>query len=298
MDSKKIVKKIENGRRSILKKTEAGIVDKFKTVLNESRAELVAQAEKGALNQDGIVKYDRLNKMVDSIDDIIDDVWDEVEDDIVKAQVDTYKNTFFEAAAYWTIFMATIKKTEPKQEIKEPYNVITNKQVKAGLDDTFNGFDIHPSIEKWKIDMRAGVRRGIISGIKNGESVPEISRRIKEIMNIETKRALTIARTETHRAMSLSHLDYQDRLEEEAEKYGYKLVKHWSAAIDDRTRSFDKGDQSDHIVMDGVAADEEGMFHVPTTSGDDIMAAPGLGTIASANINCRCAFYNELVEVE
>ena len=88
--------------------------------------------------------------------------------------------------------------------------------------------------------------------------------------------ALRIVRTEAHKVQSIAQLDST----EYAESKGVKGKKVWVSTLDSRTRP-------DHQMMDGVEADENGVFTLPDGSRGE---APGLLDNYDQNINCRCTY--------
>lgn len=67
---------------------------------------------------------------------------------------------------------------------------------------------------------------------------------------------------------------------------GLVLVKEWISSNDARTRQREKGDQFDHLDMDGIRVDEDGFFNVQ----GDMIKFPGDPDGQPGNIiNCRCS---------
>ena len=92
--------------------------------------------------------------------------------------------------------------------------------------------------------------------------------------------ALRIARTESTAAANYAAL-------QAAEVSGYMMVKEWISATDHRTRDHKKGDEYDHLHMNGqqVPLRDEFVFN----DGDDKLQYPGDPTGEAGNIiNCRC----------
>ena len=105
--------------------------------------------------------------------------------------------------------------------------------------------------------------------IITGESIPEISRRIKKVSERSLRDSVRIARTETTRVES----DGRNKGFEEAQKLGIVLDKQWISTLDLRTR-----DEHRHLMMEIAPLD--GKFSNGQTK-------PGEGT-ARQVINCRC----------
>jgi hypothetical protein len=121
------------------------------------------------------------------------------------------------------------------------------------------------------------VRRKIQIGLDDGLGTAEIGRSIREVVNLTTARAATIARTETHAAATYAATEEAKQLQEEI---GIVLVKEWLPTQDSRTRP-------EHLAMSSFGAiplDEK--FIV----GGEAMDRPGDPSASAENvINCRCA---------
>ncbi len=104
------------------------------------------------------------------------------------------------------------------------------------------------------------------AGIVAGETVQQISDRVRDVYNIAGNRAKIIARTETTAAMNASSMSYYD-------KAGVRN-KQWVTAGDERVRS-------SHMAMNGNI--------IPiTASFANGVITPGVGGSAAETINCRC----------
>ncbi len=79
-----------------------------------------------------------------------------------------------------------------------------------------------------------------------------------------------IAETEAHRIANTSALD--------AAKHGGAKNKTWSTVLDERVRST-------HEYLEGMTVGIDEDFY---TYDGDFASAPGLFTLASNNVNCRC----------
>lgn len=118
------------------------------------------------------------------------------------------------------------------------------------------------------------------TSILKGESISQMSRRIRSVMENNLADSVRIARTETTRVENSARMDAG----KEGEKLGFKMLKEWISTADDRTRP-------DHVIADGqrVPLDE------PFTVGGEKLMYPGdfsLGASPSNTINCRCTMIN------
>lgn len=120
----------------------------------------------------------------------------------------------------------------------------------------------------------------LLNGFKDGEGTSKIARRIKDVLEINTRDAQRIARTESSRIENKARMDAG---KVGKEKYGLEIWKRWVATKDDRTRD-------DHIEMDGVEVPYDEPFVLPDGSEMMFPCDESLGADAGQVINCRCTF--------
>jgi uncharacterized protein with gpF-like domain len=106
-----------------------------------------------------------------------------------------------------------------------------------------------------------------------------MAREMKSFIQRSAAGYRTIAQTEAHRAQVLGQIENYAK----AEDLGIALKRKWVATLDDRTRP-------SHAEMDGVEADEDGLFETSwgTVNG------PGLEGPPEEVINCRCRVESEI----
>lgn len=129
----------------------------------------------------------------------------------------------------------------------------------------------------------AQIRLDLTDGVAQGESIPELAKRIDKLYleQIIPNRSTVIARTEVVASSNYGSI-------EAAKQSGLTLNKVWLATEDSRTRP-------DHSDADGqeVAMDQ------PFDVGESQMMFPGdssLGAAADEIIQCRCTIYHKRVE--
>ena len=134
--------------------------------------------------------------------------------------------------------------------------------------------EIGKMIQNVEKGTRHQVRESIRMGLAEGESVGQMQRTLVRSKSFAPARALTIARTESTRAVSAGSIEAM----KEAEARGVKMQKQWISARD--------GDERDtHGALDGqkraVGADFD---------SDSGASGPGPGELGEPfeDINCRC----------
>lgn len=159
-----------------------------------------------------------------------------------------------------------------KKDVRTTWEVV-NPLLRSWIDT--NGLMRAEGINDTTMDaLRKKIAASLAEGMESGEGRGELSNRILDATDdvyddMDRHRANLIARTETCATVNFGQLT----------TYSAEGVtkKEWMAAMDDRTRE-------DHVDADGQIKDMEDMFEI----GTDEMLAPGLGSDASQNCNCRC----------
>jgi hypothetical protein len=124
------------------------------------------------------------------------------------------------------------------------------------------------------------IEKVLIQANNEGWGVDKTVRALKE-SPITKMRAELIVRTETTRASNAGAMIA-------AAESGFVMQKEWVSSQDNRTRRIPR-DQYDHLTMDGVTTDFDGLFIVPSTKTIDAMQFPGDPRASAGNVcNCRC----------
>ena len=114
----------------------------------------------------------------------------------------------------------------------------------------------------------------VLQGVIQGESIPNISKRIMNVQEMNKDAAIRSARTIVTGAENKGRMDSYQRAQDD----GIILEKKWIAAIDSRTRDW-------HVELNGVTVPVDEPFH---NDFGDIMF-PGDPSADGANVyNCRC----------
>jgi len=127
------------------------------------------------------------------------------------------------------------------------------------------------------------ISEAVTQSLIQGEGYSKTAAKLKDVLEISAGRTSRIVRTEAHRAQSAGRLLAFDKTEKAAETLGIEVRKQWMATMDERTRD-------SHAKMNGKLADEDGMFHIPSTDehGPLTCEGPGLTGYPGEDIHCRC----------
>ena len=152
---------------------------------------------------------------------------------------------------------------------------IDQEQVVAAIKhDTKLSENLYTSLGKDVKLLNKQIAGEISRGIASGQGYMEITRNIANYANIPKNRAMTIARTESHRIQCKATLDAQHKAKEK----GADVLKMWDAALDGDTRP-------SHRKLDGQIRELDEPFEV---DGHKAMHPSGFGR-PKEDINCRCA---------
>lgn len=134
---------------------------------------------------------------------------------------------------------------------------------------------------KWN---KQKVNSAVTQGIIQGDSIPNIARRLRDVVGMDTRASVRTARTATTSAENAGRIDsYND-----AEKMGIELEKKWMATLDDRTRI-------SHRILDGQTCPIHDKFKV---EGYEI-EYPGDPTAEGFLVyNCRCTLVADIKGIE
>ena len=121
---------------------------------------------------------------------------------------------------------------------------------------------------------RSQIQSVMLQGILQGESLPNLTRRLEKVTGGEHAAAIRNARTMATGVQNAGRMDAYDR----AEKMGIQVKKRWLATLDSRTRHW-------HRQLDGVTIPVKQKFK---NDAGEIMY-PGDPKASGENVyNCRC----------
>ena len=120
----------------------------------------------------------------------------------------------------------------------------------------------------------------VLQGIIQGESIPNISKRIMNVQNMNKDAAIRSARTIVTGAENKGRMDSYQRAQDD----GIILEKEWLAAIDSRTRDW-------HVELDGQTRP----IDKPFENAIGKIMFPGDPSADGANVyNCRCTLISKV----
>lgn len=118
------------------------------------------------------------------------------------------------------------------------------------------------------------IQSSVMQGILQGESIPKIARRMRDVTDMDYKASIRNARTSITSAQNGGRMDAYHR----AEDMGIHQKKQWLATLDDRTRH-------EHIDLDGQRRELDEPFEA---GGYEIMFPGDPDADPAMVYNCRC----------
>jgi SPP1 gp7 family putative phage head morphogenesis protein len=210
-------------------------------------------------------KYKRLQSLEAQVADILRDTNAEAVRIINGRMADVY-STNYKAAT----------KLFPKDVVFPPLGKSAVRSVLTGQVTPFKQLAVDTLLSR--ADIERELTRSLLTGIMQGESIPNLAKRMKDITNKTLSESIRIARTETTRVENSAKQD----VGEHGKKLGFKMKKQWIATSDGRTRP-------EHATADGQIVDIDKPFIV---GGEELMYPGDESGSAWNTINCRCTTIN------
>ena len=126
------------------------------------------------------------------------------------------------------------------------------------------------------------ITSAVTQGILQGESIPDMAKRLRRVADMSRATATRAARTCVTGAENAGRVNSYKR----AQSMGIRVRKQWIATLDERTRS-------SHRQLDGQSVDVDEPFKV---DGDEIMYPGDPSAPGYLVYNCRCTLVADLSE--
>lgn len=268
----KEILKLEEQTQKIIKKYERRIASGYGSALAEMRKEIASLYEKysddeGKLYLDEMNKYERIDKLKKAITITLSTLYVANRKEINSALREIYQfNT--------TGFVPPLERSLGDLPFKIRFDGIINKlDVSKVINEEMAGLNWAERMGKHRSDVIYNVEKTVREGLYNGEPYRKMATRLKDSLQGDVLRPITIVRTEGSRVMQQAQLDIMDKV---AEQVGVK--KRWVSSRDERTRL-------SHKALDGKAIPYNDLF---TFSDGTQTPAPGISGSPQNVINCRC----------
>lgn len=175
---------------------------------------------------------------------------------------------------------------------------ITPEQAKAAVENPVSGLTLKDTLEKNRKEIIYSIKQTVGVGLMNGDRYTTMAKRIATQVDGDYKKAIRIARTETHRVREAGNHDAALEVDKELQgtTTGMRMTKTWKTMKDERVRpqrrrkgkggwSTKMGKGPNHMILDGQTVLEDEDFDL---KDGNTAPVPGSSGIAGHDINCRC----------
>lgn len=250
-----------NDEKAVLKQLERN----YKEALEEIDQKLeVLMARQDADMSHVIYQIEHQRALRTQVKSILENLQSKEFDSISEYLANSYTNgfvgTMYDIHGQGVPLIVPIDQKKVLEAIKHETKLSENLYTSLGLDIA---------------DLQKKIASEISRGISSGLGYAEIARNIASYSNIPKNRAMTIARTESHRIQCKATLDAQY----EAKSKGADVVKQWDSTLDGLTRD-------SHRKLDGQIRELDEYF---SSSGGRKAKYPGGFGRPEEDCNCRCA---------
>ena len=278
------VRRIEEHRE---KGAEAEIRKAYQELMKELRhylADAYTQyAEEDRLSYAILQKHGYYARFLEEVEQKINDISPEVKRTIRSTVDQTYEYTY-------NGMIDCVKKAAPDTTVTAGLKACTPDVIRRAVENPVSKLTLNDRLEKHRKEIIYDIKRDISIGLMNGDRYSAMANRIRKSVDGDYKKAIRIARTETHRVREAGNHDAAQAVDEvlKSGESGMQMVKTWRTKKDERVRpakAKGKNRQYNHKKMDGVAIPVDEEFTLPSGAKT---VAPGQSGVAGEDINCRC----------
>ena len=275
---KRKFEKLDKQIDRILSNSERRVNSRYSDMLRELRHKLSdyhgEYAVDGNLTLQEMQKYGRLDKFNKEVAKITRTKYIPIAREIRKSLRESLVTAF-----------ETTKGFVEEEASKTLRGVLKDETIKAIEQSPHSGLKLNDRLQRRRGEVVTRVQETLTQGMNRGESYRDMAARIDEELIDDYAKSKRIIRTEGHRVQEAGKKESLDY----ANNQGVKMKKTWVSSSDERVR--DK-----HQALDGTTIDYEDDFISPATGGKG--PHPGAMNSAEDDINCRCIFIVEVVNVE
>lgn len=287
------LRRIEEHREA---KAEIEIRKIYKELLKELNGFLgniyATYSEDDMLNYSMLAKAGYDARFLEEVEQRINGISPKVAQEIRTTVEQTYE------ACYDGMRNAVVKAAGNRELLQQAFanvTAVTPDVIKAAVNNPVSGLTLKDTLEKHRKEIIYDIKKNIGVGLVNGDRYSTMAKRIAQSLDGDYKKAVRIARTETHRIRETGFNDAATALNETLKqgKSGYVMAKTWKTMQDERVRpKKQKRKTYNHVKMDGVTIPQDELFKLPSGA---TCKAPSQTGVAGEDINCRCYLSYDLV---
>jgi hypothetical protein len=185
----------ERAADHILSVRERLLANTYKESLDSIRSQIAEAYAKyalgNALTYADMARYNRLITLFDNINGELKRLTGQTENMVLRLQEDVYN-----AGYYHTAYAL-----ERGGQVKLSFGLLPTAAIEASIQNPISGLTLSERLASRRVEIVSRIRQEVTQGLIQGESYPQMARRIKGAVEGDYQKALRIARTEGHRNM-------------------------------------------------------------------------------------------------
>lgn len=295
------VRRIEEHRE---KGAELEIRKTYQQLLQELRYYMADEysqyAENDQLTYDILQRNSSYARFLEEVEQKINDISPEIKRLIRSTVEQTYEYTY-------NGMIDCVRRAAPGVELGS-LKACTPEVLRRAVENPISKLSLNDRLEKHRKEIIYDIKQNISVGLVNGDRYSTMANRIKQSVEGDYKKAIRIARTETHRVREAGNHDAARAVDEvlKTGESGMRMTKIWKTMKDERVRPAHryktkkgwkngKPGKYDHKRMEGVEILVDDEFTLPSGAKT---TAPGQSGVAGEDINCRCRLSYGLKKME
>lgn len=270
----------EKGAEAEIRKTYQALLQDLRHYLAD---EYTRYAEDDQLTYEILQRHGAYARFLEEMEQKINDISPEIRRSIRSTVEQTYEYTY-------NGMVESVKKVVMNPAIAAGLKACTPDVIRRAVENPVSKLTLNDRLEKHRKEIVYDIKQNITVGLMNGDRYTTMANRIKQSVDGDYKKAIRIARTETHRVREAGNIDaavsVNGALKDSTT--GLKMVKTWRTMKDERVRpakAKGRNRQYNHRKMDGVTVPVDEEFVLPSGAKTK---APGQSGVAGEDINCRC----------
>ena len=271
-------KKTDTAIARLIASGEKTIVREYAVALKSIRRQLAAAYDKYTdMTYSEMAKYNRLANLEKGIFKEVNKLSGKNAVKLKAAIGDTYTQSYYRTAF----------NIEKEAQARLGFGQLNPNTIKKAVENPLDRVGFLQRNRANQELLKRQLSSELTQGLIKGESYPQISRRIKERMDVGATNVQRIVQTECHRVQTQGRLDSLEHAHNEGVVMGYR----WVSTLDMATRDM-------HQDMDGVEADVVDGRPEFTLPDGTVAEGPGMTGIAEHDINCRCTVIGYVKDYE
>jgi len=272
-----LLKKADTNIDDMLVGYEKELRNSYREALGNIKRQIADMYERygNDVNYSDMVSYNRLTNLENNIQVELAKLYKKGTKTISKSITSIYEESY-------NLTGSAIQKT---LGVKSGFGLLNPQAVKASVLNPLDRIQWGERAADHIQQLNNTIRQEITQGLIQGKGYAKVAKAITERTEIAGGRALTIVRTETHRVQNAARDLAFEKANGSAKRLGLEIRKKW-------LHKSRKGEREEHKRMNGVLANKDGIFKLP--SGIET-PGPGLSGVAAEDINCTCTVASEII---